>query len=158
MNDHNDLLLRALYENLLHAWNNVSAENFAALFTKDATVIGFDGSLMSGQQQIQDELEKIFKDHKVGSYTGIVKGIKVLAPGLYLLQAVAGMVPAGQTELKEELNAMQTLIAKEEDGRFLIVHYQNTPAVFHGRKELSKTLTEELKAAQKKQRSYPRSL
>ena len=61
-----------------------------------------------------------------------------------MLRAVAGMIPPGQTEINPKVNAIQTLVTQEETGKFKIVIFQNTPAAFHGRPELSLQLTSEL--------------
>jgi hypothetical protein len=44
------------------------------------------------------------------------------------------------------VNAVQTLVAVRRDGAWQVAVYQNTPAAFHGRPELSQSLTEELRA------------
>lgn len=45
---------------LLNAWNNQDAEGFAAPFTEDGNVVGFDGSSMNGRGEIAAELGRIF--------------------------------------------------------------------------------------------------
>jgi uncharacterized protein (TIGR02246 family) len=65
-----------------------------------------------------------------------------------ILDAIAGIIPYGQAELRPDLNAIQTMvIAKTEEG-WRIALYQNTPAQYHGRPELAEALTEELRALQ----------
>ena len=61
------------------------------------------------------------------------------------------MVPSGQSEINPAVNAIQTLIGQKEQEEFLIALFQNTPAAFHGRPELSRQLTEELQEAYDKQ-------
>jgi uncharacterized protein (TIGR02246 family) len=63
-----------------------------------------------------------------------------------MLGAVAGLVPAGKSDLNPQLNAIQTLVAKREDGGWRILQFQNTPAQFHGRPEDAEALTNELRA------------
>ena len=43
------------------------------------------------------------------------------------------------------MNAVQTVVAKQEHGRWLIALFQNTPAAYHGRPQASQQLTEELR-------------
>jgi uncharacterized protein (TIGR02246 family) len=69
----------------------------------------------------------------------------LLAPGVAVLRAVSGMIPPGQSELNPAVNAIQVLVAVQGDAGWRIAHYQNTPAQFHGRPDLSAALTEELK-------------
>jgi hypothetical protein len=57
-----DAAVRSLYTRLLQAWNERDADNYAALFTFDGTMIGFDGSQAQGAQ-ILDHLRPIFEDH-----------------------------------------------------------------------------------------------
>ena len=143
-NNNDEIKIRELYQTLLNSWNKNSASAFAKLFTADGNAIGFDGSQMSGQDQIENELGQIFASHKVSSYVSIIREVRQLSASVYLLRAVAGMVPPGRSEIKPDVNAVQVLIAQKENGEFKIASFQNTPAAFHGRPELSKQLTEEL--------------
>ena len=136
--------IRTLYQKLLQSWNSNNAGEFAKLFADDGNVIGFDGSQMNGRKQIQDELTSIFANHKVASFIGVVREIRAVAPTVFILRAVAGMVPQHKKKINPEVNTIQTLIAQKENNGLLVSLYQNTPAAFHGRPELSKQLTDEL--------------
>lgn len=138
--------IRSVYQKLLKSWNNNKAGDFAKLFSENGNTIGFDGSMMNDRQQIDDELGRIFSNHKVASYVGIIKEIRSIAPGVFILRAVAGMVPPGKTVIMPERNAVQSLVVTREKDAFHIELYQNTPAAFDGRPELSKQLTGELQA------------
>jgi uncharacterized protein (TIGR02246 family) len=140
-----ELQVRALYQRLLDVWNKRSAVDFAAQFQDDGNCIGFDGSQLDGRQAIQSELERIFAEHPTGRYVGSVREVRFLAVEVALLRAVAGMVPAGKTDLDPKLNAVQSLVAANRDGEWRITLFQNTPAQFHGRPELVKQLNEELR-------------
>lgn len=142
-----------LYQSLLSSWNNSNATAFANLFAVNGNAIGFDGSQMNGRRQIEEELTQVFTNHQVAAYVSIVKEIRLLAASVYLLRAVAGMVPPGGSAINPKVNAIQTLIATKEQGRFLVAVFQNTPAAFHERPELSKQLTEELQEAFNKQKN-----
>jgi uncharacterized protein (TIGR02246 family) len=137
--------IRALYQQLLEAWNARSGETFAAAFAEDGEIIGFDGSQHVGRPAIAADLGKIFADHSTPTYVAKVRGVRFLAPGVALLRAVAGLVPRGQSDLMPQLNALQTMLATRRDGEWRIVLFQNTPAQFHGRPELVEQLTEELR-------------
>ena len=136
--------IRSIYKALLESWNKNDSIRFADLFSESANIIGFDGSQMNGKTQIREELQKIFHDHQVSSYVGIIKEIRILAENIYLIRAVAGMIPPGTSQIKPDVNAIQTLIIVNAHDQLRIELYQNTPAAFHGRPELSKKLTEEL--------------
>jgi uncharacterized protein (TIGR02246 family) len=76
---------------------------------------------------------------------GKVRSIRALGSEAAVLRAVAGMVPAGESDLDPKLNTVQSLIAERQGGAWRVVLYQNTPAQFHGRPELSEQLTKELR-------------
>lgn len=137
--------VRSLYQQLLDCWNRRNAAGFAALFDKDGHLIGFDGSLVNGQAEIETHLGQIFADHPTAAYVGKIRGVRLLTPDTALLRAVAGMVPPGQTDINPAVNAVQTLIAVKQEGRWGIALFQNTPAAFHGRPDESEKLTKELR-------------
>ena len=137
--------VRELYHRILEAWNSRSADDFAAPFAEDGDVVGFDGSQYTGRAAIAAELARIFADHDTGTYVGKVRNVRSLGPEAAVLRAVAGMVPAGRSELEPKLNAVQTLVAERRDDEWRAVLYQNTPAQLHGRPELVESLTEELR-------------
>jgi uncharacterized protein (TIGR02246 family) len=131
---------RALYDALLDAWNRRNADQFAELFENDAVVIGFDGSVMSGRDDIRAQLATIFAGHPTAHYVSKVREVRTLADGVSLLRAVVGMITPGSNDLNPSVNAHQTLIARDR-----IALFQNTPAQFHGRPELAEALTNELR-------------
>jgi uncharacterized protein (TIGR02246 family) len=135
-----------LYCALLDAWNRHDAAAYAGLFTDDGYVVGFDGSEMNGRKEIEQSLSGIFADHETGRYVAKVRAERVVSDGVGLLAGVAGLVPAGQSDLNPELTAVQTLVAKQEGGSWRILQFQNTPARLHGRPEVAGALTNELRA------------
>jgi uncharacterized protein (TIGR02246 family) len=136
-----------LYYDLLESWNHKSAGRFAFLFSEDANVIGFDGSQMNGRAEIEIEMLQIFANYDTGTYVTKIREVRFLSKRAALLRAVTGMIPAGEKDIKPEINAIQTMIAiKTEDRDWKIAVFQNTPAQFHGRPELAEELTKELKA------------
>src|SRR5215213_2117610 len=118
----------ALYQQLLDGWNQRDAAAYAALFAEDASVVGFDGSQMNGRAEIATEIGRIFADHPTSRYIGKIREVRLLAPDVALLRAVVGMVPPGQSDLNPDVNAIQSLVATRNDGRWLIALFQNTPA------------------------------
>lgn len=137
--------ITTLYQRLLDTWNQRDAVAYAALFDEDATVVGFDGSAMNGREEIEATLRQIFADHVTAAYVGKVRGVRLLASGVAILRAVVGMVPPGASDINPAVNAIQTLVAARRDGQWRIALFQNTPAQFHGRPEVSAALTEELR-------------
>jgi uncharacterized protein (TIGR02246 family) len=145
MTNPDEATVSALYYQLLDAWNKRSAADFAGLFAADSNVVGFDGSQMNGQAEIEVTLRGIFDDHQTGRYVGKIREMRFLSPNIAVLRMVSGIVPAGQSELNPATNSIQTLVAAKQDGQWRIVMYQNTPAAFHGRPELAEALTQELR-------------
>lgn len=137
----------ALYRQLLEAWNRQSASEYAALFTDDANVVGFDGSQMNGRAEIESAIGAIFADHRTASYVSIIRSVRQLSPDVALLCAVVGMIPPDGDDIKPERNAVQSLVAQRQDGQWRIALFHNTPARFDGRPEAADALTDELRAA-----------
>jgi uncharacterized protein (TIGR02246 family) len=137
--------IRALYERVLDAWNRRSGDDFAAAFCDDGEVIGFDGSQNKSRAVIASEMNRIFADHPTGRYVGIVKNVRAIGRHAALLRAVAGVVPAGRSDIEPKLNSIQALVAEQSGDGWRVVLYQNTPAQFHGRDDLAKKLSNELR-------------
>ena len=136
--------VRDLYARLLGAWNDHDAEAFAALFGEDGAMVGFDGSQAAGPA-IRDHLTPIFAAHPTAAYVAHVREVRSLAPGVALLRAAAGMVPPGGGDLNPAVNTLQTLLAARSGNGWRIVLFQNTPAQFHGRPDLTEQHLAELR-------------
>ncbi len=140
-----------LYHRLLDAWNMHDAAFFAAQFEDEGNCVGFDGSQIDGREAIEAEMRRIFADHEPASYVTKIREIRFLTPETAVLRAVTGMVPPGQSDIEPELNAIQSLVAVRRGNRWRIALFQNTPAQFHGRPELSEALNAELREEIKKE-------
>ena len=136
--------VRDLYARLLDAWNHRDADAFAALFGADGAMVGFDGSQAAGPA-IRDHLRPILADHPTAAYVARVREVRSLAPGVALLRAAAGMVPPGGDDLNPDVNTLQTLLAARAGDGWRIVLFQNTPAQFHGRPDLTEQHLAELR-------------
>jgi uncharacterized protein (TIGR02246 family) len=136
----------SLYRELLASWNRRDPQGFAALFSRDGHVVGFDGSEMNGREEIEASLREVFADHRTAAYVANVREERLVTPDVALLRAVAGMVPPGRADVNPDVNAIQSLVATSSGGPWRIVLFQNTPAQFHGRPELAEALTAELRA------------
>lgn len=144
-----DTPIRQLYQRWIAAWNAHNAHDMAALVTEDGLIVGFDGSQMHGRAEVDATLSQIFADHVTAAYVTIVRSVRFLAPDVALLCGVVGMVPPGQSDINPPANAIQNLVAVRVEGEWRITLFQNTPAAFHGRPDLSEQLTAELRAALK---------
>ena len=146
MSDETLSAARDLYFELLDAWNRRDAAGIAALYAESGAQIGFDGSRADGSEQVRAHLEPIFRDHPTARFVAKVRDCRMLRADVALLGAVAGMVPLGSDRIKPENNALQTLIASPEAGKWRVELFQNTPAAWHGRDEDRAALTAELQA------------
>lgn len=136
-----------LYRKLLEAWNDRDAAAYSKLFSKNGSIVGFDGSTADSKGEIQRHLEPIFTDHPTAAYVGKVREVRELGSGSKLLRAVAGMIPPGKKSLMPERSAIQSLVASiDADGNWKIDLFQNTPARFDGRPDELQKLTRELEA------------
>ena len=135
-----------LYLKLLERWNARDAAGFAAQFEPEGHSIGFDGSEMHGQAEIERTVEQIFADHETGTYVAKIRDLRFLTKDIAILRAVVGMVAAGQADLNQDVNAIQTLLARRSEGDWRIALFQNTPAQYHGRPQDVEALTAELRA------------
>ena len=137
--------VRLVYQHLLQAWNNMNAKEYAGLFGKEANLVGFDGSLANGREEILAHLTGVFENHKTGKYVSLVREVRFLDSGIAILRAAAGLVSAGQKDINPAINAIQTAVLEKQGDKYRIVLFQNTPAAFHGRPEEVEKLTAELR-------------
>src|SRR5215204_5412361 len=96
-----------LYRQLLEAWNARDAAAFAALFSEDGSVVGFDGSPMNGRAETALAIEGIFGSHQTARYVAKVREIRRVAADVLLVRSAVGMVPPGKAALNPAVNAIQ---------------------------------------------------
>jgi uncharacterized protein (TIGR02246 family) len=140
---------RELYARLIEAWNKRNARDYALIFASNGSIVGFDGSQVNGQMEIGAHVSEIFSHHQTASYVTIVREVRAISADVTLLRANAGMVPPGKDDINPEMNAVQSMVAARKGAKWEIALFQNTPAAFHDRPELSKKVTEELRAVLK---------
>jgi uncharacterized protein (TIGR02246 family) len=135
-----------LYHEILKQWNQRNAAGMANLFEDDGDLIGFNGSRFYGKGEIEKHLSYIFANYPTPKYVGKMRSIRFLNPKVGVLIGVGGLVEPDRHDIRQELNAVQTLVAlKQGKEGWKISFYQNTPAAYHGRPELGEQLTEELR-------------
>jgi uncharacterized protein (TIGR02246 family) len=140
-----------LYRQLLEAWDKRNARDFALLFASDGSIVGFDGTQVFGQTEVGAHLSEIFSHHQTARYVSIVREVRSLTEDATILSAVAGMVPPDKDDIDPTVNAVQTMVAARKTGAWKVALFQNTPAALHGRPDAVKKLSNELRAALKKQ-------
>ena len=67
---------RSLYARLIAAWNARDGVAFAACFVADGSVVGFDGSVVSGRDAIARHLTEIFANHQTPAYVTKVSEVR----------------------------------------------------------------------------------
>ncbi|MDF3022319.1 MAG: SgcJ/EcaC family oxidoreductase [Steroidobacteraceae bacterium] len=135
------------YAKLLAAWNAQDAAGMAELFAEGGAQVGFDGSEAQGPQTIRQQLAPIFRDHPTKRFVHVVREVRRVTDDVFMLRAVAGMVPRDSLKLDESKNVVQTLVVRKEAAGWRIVLFQNTPAKLDGRPEAVAAMSEELRAA-----------
>ena len=119
--------VRALYQQLMDGWNQGSGDAFAAVFTEDGDLIGFDGTHFKGRQEIAPFHQRLFDKWLKGSrLVGQVKDVRFLSPDVALMHAVGGTVMRGKSEPVPERDSIQTLVATRQDGEWRLAAFQNT--------------------------------
>lgn len=137
----------ALYQQLMDGWNEGSGEAFAAPFAEDGDLVGFDGTLLNGRQEIISFHQQLFYKYVKGTrLVGKVRSVRFLTPHVAIMHAVGGTIMAGQTDIDPERNSVHTLVAERGgQGEWRLTAFQNTRAQYLGRPEQSLALTEELR-------------
>jgi uncharacterized protein (TIGR02246 family) len=138
--------VRALYEDLLAAWNRRDGDGYAALFAPDGMLVGFDGSQVPGSQ-IADHVTSIFAHDAPASCVSKVREVRPLAENVVLLRAIVGIIPAGRTVLDPAANSVQSMVAQNQSGTWRAMLFHDTPARYHGRPDLVKQHLDELRQA-----------
>ena len=119
--------VRALYQQLMDGWNQGSGDAFAAVFTEDGDLVGFDGTHLKGRQEIAPFHQQLFDKWLKGSrLVGQVKDVRLLHPDIALMHAVGGTVMRGKSEPVPERDSIQTLVATHQDGEWRLAAFQNT--------------------------------
>jgi uncharacterized protein (TIGR02246 family) len=120
--------VRALYQQLMDGWNQGSGDAFAAVFTEDGDLVGFDGTHFKGRQEIAPFHQQLFDKWLKGSrLVGQVKDVRFLSPDIALMHAVGGTVMRGKSEPSPERDSIQTLLATRQEGdEWRLAAFQNT--------------------------------
>src|SRR5215212_3197883 len=120
--------VRALYQELMDGWNLGSGDAFAAVFTEDGDLMGFDGTHFKGRQEIAPFHQQLFDKWLKGSrLVGQVKDVRLLHPDIAVMHAVGGTVMRGKSEPSPERDSIQTLVATRQEGdEWRLAAFQNT--------------------------------
>jgi uncharacterized protein (TIGR02246 family) len=139
--------IRALYQQAMDDWNRGSGEAFAAPFSEDGDLVGFDGTHLKGRQEITSFHQQLFDTYVKGTrLVGKIRSVRFLTSDVALMHVVGGTIMAGQTDIEPERNSVLTLVAtKDNKGEWRLAAFQNTRAQYLGRPKEAQALTEELR-------------
>ena len=123
----NEVQIRSLHEGLLDGWNQGSGEAFAAGFADDAHLVGFDGTILRGRQQIAEVHQQLFdrwlrSSRLVGGETNV----RFLGPDAAVVLTVGGTIMRGKSKPAPERDSIQTLVAERGADGWSFVSFQNT--------------------------------
>src|ERR671911_1780695 len=122
-----EVAVRDLYRELMDGWNRGSGEAFAAVFTEDGDLIGFDGTHLKGRAEIATFHQELFDKWLKGTrLVGRVKDVRFLSSDVALMHAFGSTVMRGKTEPAPERDSIQTLVAVRRDGQWRLAAFQNT--------------------------------
>jgi uncharacterized protein (TIGR02246 family) len=119
--------VRALYQQLMEAWNTGSGEAYAAPFADDGDLIGFDGTHFKGRHEIAPFHQRLFDTHLKGTrLVGQITSVRFLRPDVALMHAVGGTVMRGKSAPAPERDSIQTLVATKCGGEWRLAAFHNT--------------------------------
>lgn len=126
-NSSEEAAVRALYQQMMGAWNVGSGEAFAAPFAEDGDLIAFDGTHFKGWQEIAPYHQRLFDTHLKGTrLVGQVTSVRFLSPDVALMHAIGSTVMRGKSAPSPERDSIQTLVATKRGGEWLLAAFQNT--------------------------------
>jgi uncharacterized protein (TIGR02246 family) len=126
-NSEQESAVQALLERQLDAWARGDGAAFAATYSADGDLTAFDGTHLSGRQEIAPFMQ--------AQFDGFLKGTRVLAQPKrirFIGESVAvmitegGVVFPGETAVPAERQSIQTFVATRSDEGWLFAAFQNT--------------------------------
>ena len=132
---------KALHEMVYHleaAWNAADGQSFAEAFAEDADFIHLLGGYYTGRAAIEAGHRMIFGTiYKGGAVRYSVEKIRFVRPDVAIVY-LRQYLQFHEGGSASDLEARPTLIADKRDGRWQIVHVQNTRITETGGKEARK--------------------
>lgn len=119
--------VRDLYQQLMDGWNQGSGDAFAAVFTEDGDLVGFDGTHFHGQEEIATFHQQLFNKWMKGTrLVGQVKSVRLLSPDVALVHATGSTVMRDRSEPSPERDSIVTLVAVRQSGQWRLATLHNT--------------------------------
>jgi uncharacterized protein (TIGR02246 family) len=122
--DHVLSVIQAVYD----AWADNDADAFAALYTKDATVVQ-PGVHKKNQDEIRTTMAAGFAGPLKGSRViDKPQSIRFLGSEAAVVITEGGVLMADQTDVPSERQVRATWVLSKQEGKWFVVAYQNSPA------------------------------
>jgi uncharacterized protein (TIGR02246 family) len=133
--------VRALADELEQGWNAGDGARFAAAFTEDGDLVGFDGTLLRGRTAIEAFQQQLFDRWMKGTrLTGRVTDVRFVGPDTVIMHVVGGTIMRGKDRPARARDSIQTMTAVRTGQGWRLAAFQNTrvrpmgssfPAVLH---------------------------
>ena len=122
----NEAAVRALYQQLMDAWNNGSGDDYAVTFAEDGILVGFDGTALNGRQEIVSFHQPLFDKWLKGTrLTGDVTRVQFLTADIAVMHAIGSTIMRGKSKPDPARDSLQTLVAVREHGDWKLAAFQN---------------------------------
>jgi uncharacterized protein (TIGR02246 family) len=133
--------VRALVEELEQGWNEGDGARFAAAFTEDGDLVGFDGTFLRGRKAIEQFQQQLLDRWMRGTrLAGRVVDVRFVGPDMAVVHVVGGTIMRRKDRPARARDSIQTLTAVRTGEGWRITAFQNTrirpmgssfPAVLH---------------------------
>lgn len=112
--------LRALYARMQEGWNRGSGADFAAVFDRDADLVGPGGFHLRGRDRIASFHQTLFDGMLRGTQlVGVVRSIRFLTRDVAVVHAVGGPT--------RHRRSLHTFVAVRRSGSWRLDTFQTTP-------------------------------
>jgi uncharacterized protein (TIGR02246 family) len=101
--------IRAIHRQMIDAWNKGSGRDFAAPFAEDAEFVVFEGTHLTGRDQLAAFTQHIF-DTEGSRLHGEVKFVRFVNPDLAVMHGTVGTAMPGETEASPSRDSMQLFV------------------------------------------------
>lgn len=119
--------VRAVYQQLMDAWNAGSGERFAAGFQQDGDLVAFDGTHFRGREEIAGFQQELFDKWMKGSrLVGEVEAVRFLSADVAVMHAVGNTIARRKSRPARERASIQTLVAVRDEDGWRLAAFQNT--------------------------------
>ena len=116
-----------LPQRIIEAWAEHDADEFAGVFTDDATMI-LPGVYVQGRAAIRDFMAQAFTGPYRGTrVTGQPFHVSALGPDAVVLLTEGGVLEAGQSQVSAERAIRASWVAVRRAGQWRLAAYQNSP-------------------------------